>query len=607
MINKTTGGCRNCGQRRCSRSSCNRCSQRGCSSCCRNRDGGKGRVEADYVIVGLGTAGAPLAKFLTDDKRTSVIVLEAGENRGEDPQVKLANFPPPPNLFWDPKFSYMRYAFPNRVNPGSRNPPYAVSEARLWGGGASHSGLFAVRGTPESYNAWGLIDPMWSYNALLPFMRALETYTPAGTPLDPTERGTSGPLFVTQRPPLAAPNFGFYNAAAAAMNAGFLPDANNPKMGEVGVSQLEQYVDPTRTFRSDTQTAFLTPDVVTPDGHGVDGRLLEIVSRATATELILDLTMSPPTAVGVRYFLGEDRQEVRDVYARKKVILCAGVVANVKILQVSGIGPASTLAPLGLPVIVDNPNVGRHIQTHNGVAAILPQSTSQPTPIPELVFIFSDNSGANITQPNDGVRRVEWVFTPNRYVFVTDMVKHALGIENTPVISAYGHLVAPVPRLGTIDMISRDPISEPHIRYHFYEDGPDASGKTQLDRAVDAYYSIANASLAYSGQMPLYPLARDYPTFYPGGTQPDDQLLRQIALDDPSQLTSIEHQCGSCRMATSAADGVVDANLNVFGVRNLSIADNSVVPEIPSGHTVWCAIIIGMKKAQIEGAVVPVA
>lgn len=563
---------------------------------------------ADYVLVGAGTAGCPLAKFLTDDLSTSVTILEAGENRGEDPNIKGMSFPVPPPiveipLFWDPRYSYSRYVVPTAINPGTFGQ-FFVSDARLWAGGSAHNYQFAAFGSPRAYDEWGLVHPRWNFNNLLPLRKALETYTPKGTVLNPAVRGTSGPLFITQRPPFNPVNVSFYQVAGAAMNTPFVSDYNDPTLGEVGISQVQQFANPDLTLRSSAQTAFLTPDIITPDGHGVGGRKLEIISRATAVQIIFDTTESPPVARGIRYFLGNSKAEVREIYARKKVILCAGTPATAKLMQLSGIGPASVLQNAGVPVVVANENVGRNIQTHAcGPTVLIPQNPSDPT-VPEAAMIFIDVSGNNIAAPSDGLARCEIITASNQYRMPTQMVLRALGLENTPLIS-FTTFLLDSPRSGTIEIFTADPDAEPMMRYHIYEDAPTPGERSSLQLAADVYKAVANASLAYSGQMPLYPPAFQYPTTYPGGTQPDDSRLQAIAKDDPFVYRAIDHHCGSCRMATSPIDGVVDANLDVFGVRNLAICDNSVIPQINGGHTAWPAFLLGMRKAQIEGAVIP--
>jgi choline dehydrogenase len=117
---------------------------------------------------------------------------------------------------------------------------------------------------------------------------------------------------------------------------------------------------------------------------------------------------------------------------------------------------------------------------------------------------------------------------------------------------------------------------------------------------------MANVSLALTGTMPLWPPAAHYPTTdvnpYPGAAAPDDSQLRT----DAEQITiQAFHLVATCRMATSSVDGVVDANLDVFGIKKLAICDNSVIPLITTGNTSYPAFVLGLKKAQIEGAQIP--
>ena len=550
-------------------------------------------MTVDYVIVGLGTAGTPLARYLSEDLTTSVLVLEAGENHGSDPRTLAGNNNVDRTLAFSPRHSFNRSAIiANLSNEPTPGDIWTYSDGRGWGGGSAHNFTLAVRSSPDAYNAWGAISAQWAYNNLLPIMKFMETYLPNGTVANPAQRGFSGPLFIKQiAPPF--PNVGLYTAIMGAANAPFVSDYNDPSLGDVGSATPQRYATPADQ-RSFAQSAFLPDEqIVTNDGQGVGGRLLTIISKATALEVVIEDTEDGLTATGVRYFLANDPDTVLLVRARKKVILSAGTIATAQLLQLSGIGNPVDLEDLGIPVKVENPNVGANVQNHYGPTALIPNGTPAPG---APVHAYLDGSGVNLTQPNDRVRRIQMIVQANNNSNIPRAVRNVIGINTVPSSQFVFFNLIPN-RLGTIKIVSTDPLVQPEIRFRFYQD---VASKTDLDLAVDMFKIAANISLAWTGMMPLYPPQSHYPAPY--GPAPNDNLLRQDA-QDVYNITY--HASGSCRMGSSIADGVVDGNLDVFGVRNLSCCDNSVQPQITKGNTSYPAYVLGLKKAQIEGATVP--
>lgn len=570
-----------------------------------NQEGAAENVTiADYVIVGLGTAGCPLARYLSEDMTTSVIVLEAGQNYGTNSQILKGAPLGDPTLANDPRFSFARLADSADISAGLAGT-YNYSDGRLWGGSSAHNGLVALRSPPDVYDQWGLINPQWAYNNLLPVMLFFEKYTPDGTVADPAQRGSSGPLYITQDEPLSGNHF--YTDLTIASNSPPISDYNNPTLGDVGIAANQWFVSPPihgggpgTNQRSWSQTAFLPSTVITAQGQGVGGRKLSVVSNATATEIILDAHASGgPKATGVRYIQGNDPDKIAQVIARKKVILCAGSIANAAILQLSGIGPSDLLSGLGIPVVLANDNVGANMQNHYGPTMLIAQDVDAQLPPFEGSAFFSDLSGnvvgAYNLGPPDGVRRFG-AGTIAANFYIPHAIVSALGLDNTPSIGFLMFNLEPN-SLGTVRISSRDALTAPSIKFRYYQD---TTAPTDMDRTIKSYKVIANIAQEY-GTTVLYPPVAHFPAPY--GPAPDDSLLEQDAKD--VTLIAAYHATGTCRMSSSAATGVVDGNLDVFGVQSLSCADCSVIPVITKGNTAYPAYLIGLVKAKIEGAPVP--
>lgn len=593
-------------------SSCKKKCHKHCKKTKKNRHTlGSEKNPYDFIIVGAGTAGSPLAKLLSDNFDKSVLVLEGGQNLSTDPKVLAEPTPGSPPA--TPKYDWEHVADVADYMPAPFLNPVLYTDGRMWGGSSGHNFGDLWRGTPDVYNnAWAPVNPRWSYNSLLPAMKYLERFVPNGYVPNPAQRGLSGPLTVSQAPPISQANP--FVAAFLAMNSPMVPDRNDPTLGDVGVSPNQitaVEISPGVFQRVWAASAFLGTDVVTPDGQGVGGRQLTIESAAYAKKVLLDGTR----AVGVRWIRDlKNPQDIVDTFG-KKIILAAGTIVDAAILQRSGIGPATLLTSLGIPVVVDNANVGANMECHIGPTVLTPINFADPPnnfppDVPEEAS--SDISGRNV--PVDGligaptgIREFQYIPIPGPPFSIPLAVLTALNIPHDPNNDFYINWITAILRphkLGTVEIQSADDIVEPLARFHFYQDVSAPGMPSELDKAVYIFKMVANHSLTYTGQMPIWPPAAHYPvtTGYPGAAAPDDSTLRE---DAKAVSIFFNHACGTCRMATSAATGVVDGNLDVFGVQGLSCCSNSVVPQSETGNTQWTAYIVGLIKAKIEGASVP--
>ena len=282
----------------------------------------------DYVIVGCGTAGSALAAKLSDpDKRgkfkNSVLVIEAGENESDNPLVLVNNILAAEPNSNNPTISTVDLTYYLENDPFS---VFAYTQGRMWGGSAGHNFLLTVRGVPSVYDQWATQsgDPRWSYYSLLnDVMIPMEHYTPNGTVADRSQRGSKGPLFITQAPPLDGDSF--MQAVSTASGAPLTSDYNDPIFGDVAVAALQQYVTPpflgANSHRSFAANAYLTgdasvgtPAIVDADGNGLNGRKLKIVSNARANRVIFS---KKNKAEGVEYVFSNAREEVHFVTCEK--------------------------------------------------------------------------------------------------------------------------------------------------------------------------------------------------------------------------------------------------------------------------------------------------
>jgi len=373
----------------------------------------KGDVTYDYIIVGNGTAGAVLARKLTDSGKKSVLVLEAGINQNNDPVVLNTGinllFADLTSLTYNPK-----YAETYSVAVFEPLEALVYSEGRGWGGSSKHNYMQVVRGTPAIYNEWAAIsgDNRWSYNNLLPMMLALENYTPCMTTANPAQRGVGGPISVTQTAPVNTDPLGLQLATHT--GTPFPADINDYTEGLLGISAFQMFATATSPCtpgqRSFSSNEFLPPSIVTPTemgGAGKGKRLLRIASNAYVNKIIFNGNK----AIGVKFIYNNQPNKMLKAYG-KQIILCAGSVNTPAILQRSGIGDPAVLGPLGIKVLVNNPNVGANLINQYGGNAIA-LATTNASPFLQA-FMSGYTNGTNpplpsafYAYPNDTTRRIQ--------------------------------------------------------------------------------------------------------------------------------------------------------------------------------------------------------
>ncbi len=544
---------------------------------------------ADYVIVGVGTSGAVLAKELTDDKKTSVIALHQGKNLTNKPLIKysknrvftvLAALLGTP-LPFDPNTLNLPQSVIDELNsflatlPSSTAPLYisgttvpqtfADDQQILWvealpEGGASsiNAGAWCI-GTKQVYSQWEAIDgPEWSVHRIYKTYRQLQHYH--GKTLHPHTKGYKGPISVQQDPLPTTASKKFTKAIIKATGFPYVLDYNDPNT-PIGASSRFQFTQRGHDgkFRVSSATAFLDKNVIKPNGTGVHGRKLKIHFESTALKTIWNGT----TAIGVEY---QQNGQNKLAFARKGVIVCAGLMSSPFLLQ-SGVGPNSLLNSLGIPVIFDNPNVGQGLADQT-----------------QLALFFSTNPKDKIRNKYNALfSQIAWLPAPGADPTVRELRFSTVNLIPGLTLALLD-LIQPKSR-GSVSINSSNPLAPPVIDFGVLSNPDDL---TLYQNALSIYIKAINQSLQQID--PLYQLV-----------YPDPSIL-----DDPAALTAFiqasvasnqSFQC-HCRMAPINQGGVVDSTGHVYGVQNLIIADNSIVPIPMDGSAMQTAFMIGANIAR---------
>lgn len=516
-------------------------------------------TRADYVIVGVGTAGAVLAKRLTDDKKTSVIALQVGENLTKDPLIALAK-----NTAITVLFSLI--GFPLYENGETTPQPNADNRELEWamainlGGASSINGAAYVRATPELFSQWETIaGPNWSVARLLEVSKQIETYE--GTTQNPAARGETGPLTVQQDPIVSTVSSKFTQAIVNACGVPQIDDYNDP-LSPIGASLQMQYTHrgPDGALRVSSANAFLNSKVMTFDGKGVHGRKLRVLLDSQALRTI----WKGNKAVGVEYL---SNGKTKKVYANKGVIVCAGLKSSFFLLH-SGVGPASLLESLNIPVVFDNPNVGQGLVDQPGVRCLFAIDPDDDNVNPNSLFVQISDLPAPGGDPT--IRQIRFA----------GLTFHIPGF-----VVATVDLLQPLSR-GSLTINSADPLDPPVIDLGTFTNSSDL---TLYQQAFQVY--VKNIAEYLEANFPGYEL------LFPDLDVIDDITLLTAFLQET--VSCNEHFQSHCRMAPQQEGGVVDSNGFVYGVQNLIVADNSVVPLCMDGAPMSSAYLIAANIAQL--------
>lgn len=539
---------------------------------------GRDGLEADYVIVGAGSAGAALAARLSEDPAVSVLLLEAG---GPDRALEL-HVPAAFSKLFRGAYDWNYDTVPQ---PGLDGRTVYWPRGKTLGGSSSLNAMMWVRGFAADYDEWAsTAGEAWSWDALLPYFRRVERTEGATDPTHGTDGAQSVERQRDPRPQTAA-------FLAAAREAGHPVTPANLPSGQ-GFSQT--MVSEHRGARASTADAYLRPAKRRRNLRVMTGAFVRRVTFATGT----GAESEAPRATGVYVDVAGVTRHVR---ARREVVLSGGAINTPQLLMLSGIGPSEHLAERGIDVVVDAPEVGANLQdhlvaglapaAHGGtlydaerpaeLARYLARRTGMLTSNVAEAYGFVRTPEAEAAGVPEGLPDIEIIFAPVPYV--------GEGLVPTPAhgLTVGAILLRPRSR-GTIRLASADPAAKPLIdpAYLSDPDGVDAAtmlaGLAECERLLDTDALRPHTTGAW-----VQP---------EGGERMTPAERAEVSLRRYSH--TLYHPVGTARMGTDASS-VVDPELRVRGVSGLRVADASVMPTVIRGHTNAPAIVIGEVAADL--------
>ena len=527
-------------------------------------------MQADYVIVGAGSAGCVLANRLTEDPNVRVLLLEAG-GKDTNPYIHI-----PAGYMKIMDHPKVTWGFTADKDSGLDGREIPYPRGRVLGGSSSINGMIYIRSQPEDYDHWAQLGNRgWDAAGTFPYFRKAENWE--GPADDVHAKG--GPLFTSQnrdKPALCEAAI----EAGERMGWAYRKDLNNLPHG---LGDHIGWVQQTRggRFRASAARSYLRPAMRRPN--------LQVVTNALVHRLVLD----GKRAVGVEFSRGG---AVERADANGEVILSGGAIGSPHILQLSGIGDPDHLSGIGIDTQHALQGVGKNFQDHFIVRvqaevqniATLNERSRGIRFVGELMKYAFNGTGmltyaASLLAAS--VKVLPESATPDAQALFSS-ASFALGpkrvLDRKPGMTSGVWQMRPESR-GHVEAASADPREQPVINPNYMAEDRDRRTVIAGLRTVRDWFNTP--------PLKQYLVSETFPG---PDIQSDDELLAYSR----EMGSTVFHATCSCKMGNDPL-AVVNDRLKVHGMEGLRVIDASVMPAVTSTNTNAPTIMIAEKGADM--------